>query len=157
MRRILGKSCYGKRILWVDDHPDNNRIPCRILEDGGATVILALSTEDATAVLNQQGRAVDLVISDMGRGDDQIAGIKVLEYLRDSSIRVPAIIYSDNPLAEERHDEIQSLGGIGPLLGPKRLIERVSCLFVGTQSQQRAPLPRARGGLTSGKTGPQDD
>jgi hypothetical protein len=27
LRRMLGTSCSGKLIVWVDDHPDNNSIP----------------------------------------------------------------------------------------------------------------------------------
>jgi len=80
-------------------------------------------------VLRQRRNTVHLIISDMERGDDQLAGLRVLEYLHNAAIKAPAIIYSDNPIADACREEIRRLGGIGPILGPKSLIERVSCLF----------------------------
>jgi len=129
MRRTLGTCCCGKRIVWVDDHPDNNRIPRRLLEDGGAALVLALSTKEASSLLERPKDTVHLVISDMGRGDDQLAGIELLEYLRKATIQLPVIIYSDNPMADARREEIRRLGGIGPILGPENLIECISRLF----------------------------
>ena len=36
------------------------------------------------------------------------------------------LIYSDNPIADGRRDEINSLGGCGPVLGPRNLIETMA-------------------------------
>jgi len=126
LRRTLGDSSRGKCILWVDDQPDNNDLPRRLLEQEGAAIKLALSTDDARTVLTERASAVDLVISDMSRGDRPLAGLEMIEYVRDLNRGIPVLIYSDSPLAEERRKQIQVLGGIGPLVGPQSLLDMIA-------------------------------
>jgi len=129
MRRTLGGSSAGKCVLWVDDHPGNNDIPRRLLEDAGASVELALSTAEAISRLEGRAGRVDLVISDMGQGENSIAGIELLRFLHRAGMCLPVIIYSDSPKAQERRGEIENLGAVGPVLGPKNLIAAVSRLL----------------------------
>jgi CheY-like chemotaxis protein len=55
----------GRRILWVDDNPHNNRFEVGRLEQLGATVERAATTEFALTSL--QTHAIHLVISDLNR------------------------------------------------------------------------------------------
>ena len=88
----------GKTILWVDDHPENNRLGVRALARLRLHVESAISTEDALLHLNRY-RDVDLIISDMGRGDNMLAGYQLLEQVRQRGLEVPFVIFagSDSP------------------------------------------------------------
>jgi CheY-like chemotaxis protein len=129
LRRTLGTSPKAKRVLWVDDHPENNRIPRGLLEDAGALVVSAQSTDEAVALLARPNHEFDLIISDMGRDENLIAGLELLRYLHNVSVGLPAIIYSDSPEADARREELHELGAIGPVLGPENLITEIARLF----------------------------
>jgi PleD family two-component response regulator len=74
----------GRLILWVDDHPDNNRYERRALEALGVRFVLSTSTDDALDQLRRQ--TFDLIISDMGRPPDPQAG-----YTRSSTLSRPVV------------------------------------------------------------------
>jgi CheY-like chemotaxis protein len=87
----------GKSILWVDDNPANNDLAVRALKKFRLDIDQEKSTEAALAAF--QRRKFDLVISDMGRGDDMRAGYGLLKLLRERGSKVPFFIFggSDNP------------------------------------------------------------
>ena len=109
VKALVGEWMDGKAILWVDDHPENNTIIRKVFGEAGACVSLAQSTEEAMGVLRGTDRATDLVISDMGRADDPVAGLTLFALMCLSGIAVPRIIYSDSPLAREKSEEISEL------------------------------------------------
>jgi len=125
MKRVLGKTLAGKRILWADDCPGNNVLSIKLLRDAGALVLLVRSTDDAISKLDLSNRT-DLVSSDMGREDNPVAGIELLHTMRSKGLCLPVIIYSDSPAARNRCQEINRLGAIGPILGTKNLIAEVA-------------------------------
>lgn len=88
----------GKTILWVDDHPGNNRLAIKALSRLRLHIESALSTEDALAHLERYPD-VDLIISDMGRGENLTAGYELLGQVRKRGIQSPFAIFagSDNP------------------------------------------------------------
>ncbi len=102
----------GKAILWVDDNPTNNELVARALRKFGLDIEQATSTEAAMAAFER--RRFDLVISDMGRGDDMRAGYGLLKLLRDQGSAVPYFIFagSDTPKyrreAEERGAQLST-------------------------------------------------
>lgn len=87
----------GRSVLWVDDRPFNNELVVRALRKLHLSVELAPSTEHALEMM--QRRHFDLVISDMGRGDNTRAGYELLEAIRRNGNDVPFLIFSsgDNP------------------------------------------------------------
>lgn len=129
LRRTLGEASQGKCVLWVDDQPANNELPRRLLEQGGASVIIALSTDEARAALESRKVAVDLVISDMSRDGNSLAGIELLNYVQHGTRMTPTIVYSDNPLAETHREDIRAVGGIGPLVGPQSLMDAIASVL----------------------------
>lgn len=88
----------GKTILWVDDHPENNRLGVRALTRLRLHVESAISTDDALLHLDSYPD-VDLIISDMGRGENMRAGYELLDEVRQRGIEVPFVIFagSDSP------------------------------------------------------------
>lgn len=82
----------GGRVLWVDDHPEQNVYLIGVLRESGMSVDTARSTEEALRVLDS--RSHDLVISDIARGDDGQAGIHMLATFRERNIRLPVIVHA---------------------------------------------------------------
>lgn len=64
-----GGTVAGSTVLWVDDHPEWNLHERRILRALGIDVVPALGNDEAVAIANQ--RLIDLVISDIDRGDGE--------------------------------------------------------------------------------------
>jgi CheY-like chemotaxis protein len=89
--RIVANFLVGARILWVDDHPENNINEKRTLEDFGVQVDQVKST---TEVLNRLlGRRFDLILSDMDRDGCSDAGMELLRNLRSSDCPIPLVFY----------------------------------------------------------------
>ncbi len=90
---------FGTEILWVDDHPRNNRNEARMFQTLGAFVTFATSAEEALCALREaatQMRPFQLVLSDMSRGGptpDAAAGLKMLTCLRTKHVALPVIFY----------------------------------------------------------------
>ncbi|MDX6479870.1 MAG: hypothetical protein QOG85_380 [Gaiellaceae bacterium] len=75
---LLGRA----RILWVDDHPENNAPLIDLLREFGATVDTPRSNADALALL--RGSDYDVVISDVARDDEAPKGeLKGVELARE--------------------------------------------------------------------------
>lgn len=102
----------GKRILWVDDVPDNNLLETRSLETLGASVTSVRSTKEATELLRPAKEAkqvsgrpgFDLILSDIHRVEDgesrPRAGFELLEKLReDRGVYTPIIFYTTNAIS----------------------------------------------------------
>jgi CheY-like chemotaxis protein len=80
------------RLLWVDDHPDNNRYERLAFEDYGFAITLATSTDEAMTAVQRQ--PFDVIVSDMNRREGPNEGWVLLERLRDTGNRAPFVIYS---------------------------------------------------------------
>jgi CheY-like chemotaxis protein len=111
----------GAEILWVDDRPSGNRNEARALQFGGAAITFAISTGDAIEQLLASAKSVpfDLIISDVKRGDDAKAGIKMINRLRDIRAQQPLIFY----VAKATQPEPD--GAIGVTSRPDELIDLV--------------------------------
>lgn len=90
------------RILWVDDHPSNNSYEKRFFEEHRISVHEAITSEDALRLLAMYDYHV--LISDMGRGDDRLAGLKLTEQLRRRGNATPVVIYTVRPKREDQQD-----------------------------------------------------
>jgi CheY-like chemotaxis protein len=81
-----------RKILWVDDKPDNNIFERRAMEPYNIAFELAQSTGEALAKL--RNTKFDAIISDMRRPHDARAGYTLLEAVRDSGDHTPYFIFS---------------------------------------------------------------
>ncbi len=89
--RIVASFLVGAKILWVDDHPENNINEKRTLEGFGVHVDQVTSTTEA---LNRLlGRSLDLIISDMDRAGRSDAGMELLCSLLSSDCPIPLVFY----------------------------------------------------------------
>ncbi|MDZ7589774.1 MAG: TIR domain-containing protein [Rubrivivax sp.] len=85
------------RVLWVDDHPANNRAETDTLARLQIEVEPVRSTDEALAALAAaaaQARPFDLVISDWTRqADGPLAGLRVLTAMRAAGHGQPVVYY----------------------------------------------------------------
>jgi CheY-like chemotaxis protein len=87
---------HGARILWVDDHPQNNYYERNILQSLGVKVSTALTTEEALPMIARQ--RFDLIITDRSRGSDPDAGITLLNALREQGSHPSIIFYASQAI-----------------------------------------------------------
>lgn len=81
----------GRRFLWVDDKPRNNSMLVAALEERGARVDIALSTEEGLQALARG--TYDALISDMARPEGEEAGIELSRRARSQAPGLPIYIY----------------------------------------------------------------
>ena len=117
----------GKRILWVDDFPQNNEYPRRILEEAGVQFDLARSTEQGLALA--KGGSYNLIISDMARGKNHTAGLDLLRELRSLATAVPVIIYASARAVEQTREQAKALGAREVITGSSLLLQTVHRLL----------------------------
>jgi CheY-like chemotaxis protein len=93
--------CAGKRILWVDDNPGNNRAFGQfVIKLLNVRIDYALSTMEAMDTLRHHGDH-SMVITDMARGADFNAGIDLIKAMKDENLSVPTVIYGSKDSATE--------------------------------------------------------
>lgn len=119
----------GAKLLWVDDHPENNIYPRRAMEAVGIQITLSKSTQEALEKVHSD--TYDVIISDMGRqpSDSQapyekMAGYDLLDKLRAEHINTPFIIYAGSNSPKHQKETI-SRGGIGTTNNTQELFQMV--------------------------------
>ncbi len=112
----------GRRVLWVDDQPDNNIFETEALQALGIEVEFATSTSEALRKL--QGNEYDAIISDMARPEDDKAGYSLLATLRNVRPGTPFILYSSSNTSDQER-AIVSQGAFGSTSKPSELVQLV--------------------------------
>ena len=90
---VLREKLTPRKVLWVDDNPDNNIWERQALESYGVEFVLARSTAEAVQQWQDKG-PFTAIISDMGRAGDAQAGYTLLSIVKEASIQVPYFIYT---------------------------------------------------------------
>lgn len=91
---------WKNRILWVDDRPENNVYERKAFESQGFEFNLALSTNEALALLDNTKFAA--IISDMGRKEGPREGYVLLSKIRESGLKTPFFIYAGSNSVEHK-------------------------------------------------------
>lgn len=112
-------SLVGKAILWVDDNPINNSLAVRALTKLQMEVVQETTTEAGVAAFER--RPFDLVISDMGRGDNMRAGYDLLGLLRGKGTDVPFAIFAGSDSPEFRREAAE----LGAQLSTNDMLELI--------------------------------
>jgi CheY-like chemotaxis protein len=86
----------GMRVLWVDDHPENNFFLRRILIDLDVQVVVALSNQEAIDKIRRND--FDIVISDFGRDPPlNETGGDLAKQLISIGYHAPLLFYTAQP------------------------------------------------------------
>jgi CheY-like chemotaxis protein len=95
----------GKRVLWVDDNPQNNEHGIRALQAQGIEVVTCKTTLEALKQV--ESGEFNVIITDQFRREDGIdknrAGYELLAQLYQSGVKTPVIFSSASPNREEAH------------------------------------------------------
>ena len=108
------------RILWVDDYPSNNESIIKLFEDRGIQFDIAITTRQGVELFKRE--LYDLVITDMGRGNESDAGISLIEELRHLHCQVPIVVFASDRAIQRYGSEALRLGafevtnGIGNII-----------------------------------------
>lgn len=118
-----------RRLLWVDDNPENNAYEIASLRDR-VEVRQATSTDDALRMLLSGRFDADAVVSDMGRnergGFQPTAGLALATALREAGIEVPIFFYTSHQSVERYREEVMASGGNGITASPVELLGMIN-------------------------------
>jgi CheY-like chemotaxis protein len=103
-----------RRVLWVDDHPENNAYEVDALERKGVNVTLERSTADGLRAAGEASPPFDAIITDMGRTTDgqerPEAGLELIRALTDHQISSPVVVYASAPAIARAHAALEAAG-----------------------------------------------
>ena len=92
-------------VLWVDDRPNNNQYERAAFESVGYSFTLALSTQEALQILEQQTFAA--IISDMGRKEGPNEGYVLLDAVRKKDDQIPYFFYSRSNTPKDKQKALE--------------------------------------------------
>jgi CheY-like chemotaxis protein len=121
------EQAHPRRILWVDDIPDNNIWERRALESYGVRFVLARDTSEAEQLLIKKGPFV-AIVSDVARPGDRQAGYTFLDRVRKAGINTPYFIYTGH-VAAELWPMARARGAQGITADPDALVQMVVATF----------------------------
>jgi CheY-like chemotaxis protein len=113
----------SRRLLWVDDRPENNVLEREAFESAGFEITLALSTTQALQAT--QGTNFAAIISDMGRKEGPREGYNLLETLRSQGNATPFFVYAGANLPEHQQEAL-ARGAQGSTNDPNELFRLVT-------------------------------
>ena len=127
-----------KRVLWVDDRPENNRHETAALAKLQIEVIAVRSTGQALlriAVDAKSGDTFDLILTDWTRpGDGADAALALLTKLREVGHSMPVVIYHGMFDPKDRAERAAlgiSAGAMGAAVHPSELMRLVHQALAG--------------------------
>lgn len=124
------KSNVGKkrikrnRILWVDDYPINNVSVISLFEDKNIQFDIALTTKQGLEFYKSE--LYDMIITDMGRGNESDAGLTLLKELNLLNCKIPIIVYASYRAIEKYGKESMRLGAYAVISGIGNIISVIS-------------------------------
>ena len=124
-----------KRVLWVDDRPDGNRLETAALAHLQIEVVAVRSTDAALQAVAADSEGFDLVISDWERpAEGPQAGLRLLQTLRAAGSAVPLVYYHATfgvAQREQRADQARAAGALGEAVLPSDLMALVLRALLG--------------------------
>lgn len=119
-----GPDNWKRHILWVDDHPGNNRHEREVFESFDIEFTLATSTREALRVLGE--RRFGAIISDMGRAEGPQEGFALLNRVRSDGQPTPFFLYTTSGAALEHRLEASARGAQGVTSSASDLVDMVT-------------------------------
>lgn len=123
------------RLLWVDDHPDNNNVEKAYFEKHNITVYQVTSSEAALTSLSLYQYSA--IISDMGRDGEVLAGLNLLKALRERENPTPFLMYTI-VLTQAQQTLLEKYQGQGVAVEPDKLYQLVLPYFDSSEKTDSA-------------------
>lgn len=116
-----------RRVLWIDDHPENNVYEVQALQRKDVTVDQARSTADGLDAVLHATVPYDVVITDIGRkenGEDHPqAGLEFIRQFRKEDSDRPVFVYASAAAVGRLSEEITAAGASGATSSATELLE----------------------------------
>lgn len=106
--KVRKSKVRSNRILWVDDYPGNNESVISLFEDKNVQFDIALTTKQGLELYKRE--LYDMIITDMGRGDESDAGLSLLKELKFLHCQIPVIVYASRRAIARYGEESVRLG-----------------------------------------------
>ncbi len=124
-----------KRVLWVDDRPEGNRLEAAALAHLQIEVVAVRDTDAAMACIAADTEGFDLVISDWERpAEGPQAGLRLLQRLRATGSAVPLVYYhatAGTAQRAQRAEQARAAGALGEAVLPSDLMALVRRALLG--------------------------
>lgn len=131
----LGALLAGRRILWLDPHPDNNDFGRAFLADAsgdaGCTIVAATTWQEAMARVEAEP-PFDLILTHWGEdqatrraGSPCANAERLLEELSTSDARAPVIVFASHVRMTERKRRALRAGAVAYAFAWERLFEEM--------------------------------
>lgn len=114
---------WRRKVLWVDDIPDNNVNERKTMESMGLEFTIARSTQEALGLFATL--KFGAIISDMGRREGPREGYVLLQAIRALDQNIPFFIYAGSSSAQHQREAAQK-GAQGSTNVPDTLVEWVT-------------------------------
>ena len=116
-----------RRVLWIDDHPENNVYEIQALQRKNVAVDQVRSTADGLNAVLHATIPYDVVITDIGRkenGEDRPqAGLEFIRRMRQQDAKTPVFVYASAAAVGRLSDEITAAGASGATSSATELLE----------------------------------
>jgi CheY-like chemotaxis protein len=119
-----------RRVLWVDDQPENNVFEIAKLKKEGIEVVEARSTTEAMRLIISGREPFGLVITDIGRREDgeyrAKGGLLLIQNIRRAGLQnLPVVVYASTRYLDPNRDEVREAGANGATASPLELFELI--------------------------------
>ena len=114
------------RILWVDDYPINNKQVIELFESKNVKFDIAISTNQGINLARDY--EYDLIITDMGRGNEPDAGLKFIKKVKKIELnnKTTTIVFSSISAIRKYGSVAIELGALANLNGFGEIISFIS-------------------------------
>jgi CheY-like chemotaxis protein len=120
------------RILWIDDFPSNNKSIMDIYKTIGIKFDIAIDNEYALELLEKNKYKYNLVITDMGRQSNNMAGISLIKNINKMSInpKLPVILYASQKAIDMYGSLARAEGALYVTSSAKDLVMAINQIIV---------------------------
>lgn len=116
-----------RRVLWIDDHPENNVYEIQALHRKDVAVDQVTSTADGLNAVLHATLPYDVVITDIGRkenGEDRPqAGLEFIQRMRQADSKTPIFVYASAAAVGRLSEQITAAGASGATSSATELLE----------------------------------
>lgn len=103
-----------RRLLWVDDHPENNAYEVEAVQRKGVKVELVRSTAEALRAVDEADPPFDAIVTDMGRVEDgrdrPQAGVELITQLAERRVSSPVYVYASAGAVTRARQQLKDAG-----------------------------------------------
>jgi len=119
----------NKKILWVDDKPENYEAPIKLLKSVGLRLMTAINSTEGLNILSNSKTPYNLIITNMGRNGNDKEGINFIKEVRSIKTLIPIIIFTRPELIIKYGLEAEHAGANECVSDYKSLLQHIKSIL----------------------------